>query len=160
MPQIFLKIVWPATSSQPSSSSPSWPLPSSHCHCMRWLRKICRFQCSPTFPPRVSKSRIKHRKAVSKFSMDFSKVACGDFLPSSHSNFFLRRRKVVLVCQNIFPFGEKKNFWKRCAVVSSYSPPAKERERYLWEKGFLEMWASAAKQSQPLQLACILDGKY
>ena len=79
---------------------------------------------APTFPLRVSKSRIKHWKAVSKFSIDFSKAACGDFLPSSRSLFWEEEKFSIST--------KRKICWKRGAVVSSHSAA---KERYLWEKG-------------------------
>lgn len=87
------------------------------------LKKSADLNAS-TFPLRVSKSRIKHWKAVSKFSIDFSKAACGDFLPSSRSLFWEEEKFSILA--------KRKIWWKRGAVVSSHSAA---KERYLWEKG-------------------------
>ena len=75
--------------------------------------KICRF------PLRVSKSRIKHWKAVSKFSKDFSKAACGHFLPSSYSLFWEEERRSTKTHQNISLFAREKIMGlKKCGGIS------------------------------------------
>ena len=85
--------------------------------------KICRFQ-RLNFSSESLKVQDQTLEAVSKFSIDFSKAACGDFLPSSRSLFWEEEKFHLLA--------KRKIWWKRGAVVSSHSAA---KERYLWEKG-------------------------